>query len=171
MTIKLTIIFILTSTFLFTQNRFDTKVYGQQILDGKVIYDGTNEEKMFRTLDSLLCKDKNNKVFYFSVSNKIQSFTDGALTEYFAGIARKYYFGNTNDFLTNTSKMTSKDLNNWLGLVAYDLALDEKDIKKLPKIQKRLDGLVTKCNNRQKDILKKCNDNLYKQIKFNLENL
>ena len=64
MTIKLTIIFILTSTFLFTQNRFDTKVYGQQILDGKVIYDGTNEEKMFRTLDSLLCKDKNNKVFY-----------------------------------------------------------------------------------------------------------
>ena len=45
MTIKLTIIFILTSTFLLSQKPFDTKKYGQLILEGKVKYDGTNEEK------------------------------------------------------------------------------------------------------------------------------
>ena len=37
---KLTIIFIIINTFLFAQKQFDTKVYGQQILEGKIKYDG-----------------------------------------------------------------------------------------------------------------------------------
>jgi hypothetical protein len=171
MTIKLTIIFILTSTFLLSQKPFDTKKYGQLILDGKVKYDGTNEEKMFRTLDSLFCKSKDNKNFYFKVANIIQRLSDGALGEYFAGIARKYYMDNNKEFIANVSKMTSKDLANWLSQVAFDIAADEQDLKSLPKIKKSLDKLVLNCNcdEAKKQLIKKYNADIYKEVEFNLK--
>ncbi len=171
MTNKLTIIFVLTSTFMFAQKQFDTKVFGQEILDGKVKYDGTNEEKMFRTLDSLFCKNKDNKNFYFKVANRIQRLSDGALGEYFAGTARKYYMDNNKEFIANVSKMTSKDLEHWLREVAFDIAADEQDLKNLPKIKTLLDKLVINCNCNEttKTLIKKYNADIYKQVEINLK--
>jgi hypothetical protein len=166
---KLTIIFIITSTFLFGQKQFDTKVYGQQILDGKVKYNGTNEEKMFRTLDSLFCKNKANKNFYFKVANRIQRLSDGALGEYFSGTARKYYMDNNKEFIANASKMTNKDLEEWLSHVAFDIAADEQDLKNLPKIKTLLDNLVLNCNETEKNLIKKYNTVIYKQVEINLK--
>lgn len=166
---KLTIIFIITSTFLFGQKQFDTKVYGQQILEGKVKYDGINEEKMFRTLDSLFCKNKDNKNFYFKVANRIQRLSDGALCEKFSSIARKYYMDNNKEFIANASKMTNKDLDEWLSHVAFEIAANEQDLKNLPKIKTLLDNLVLNCNESEKNLIKKYNIVIYKQVEINLK--
>lgn len=167
----LTIIFILTSIHVFAQKKFDTKVFGQQILDGKVKYDEANEEKMFRTLDSLFCKNKDSKNFYFKVANKIQRLSDGALGEYFSNTARKYYLENTNEFIVNVSKMTSKDLKEWLSHVAFDIAADEQDLKSLPKIKASLDSIVLNCNcgETTKMLISKYNLEIYKEVEINLK--
>jgi hypothetical protein len=157
---------------MFAQKRFDTKVFGQQILDGKVKYDGTNEEKMFRTLDSLFCKNKKSKNFYFIVANKIQRLSDGALGEYFSGTARKYYVDYNKEFISNVYKMTSKDLNEWLSHVAFDIAADEQNLNSLPKIKTLLDNLALNCNCSEtiKKLIRKYNVDIYKQIEINLRN-
>ena len=126
---------------------------------------------MFRTLDSLFCKSKDNKNFYFKVANIIQRMSDGALGEYFAAIASKYYMDNNKEFIANVSKMTNKDLANWLSQVAFDIAADEQDLKSLPKIKKSLDKLVLNCNcdEAKKQLIKKCNADIYKEIEIDLK--
>lgn len=163
--------FLFCTSILLSQKVFDTKFFGQQILDGKVSYDDGNEEKMFQTLDSLFCKAKDDKFFYFQVANRIQRFSDGALSEYFSGVARKYYMNCTKDFLENTSEMKAGDLDNWLKQVAFDLAADAQDISKLPDIRAALEKLLTDCRSDEtkKNLLKKCNATVYKQVEANLK--
>jgi hypothetical protein len=172
MTIKILILLILSSQIVLSQIHFNTKAYGEKVLKGYVKYEEDEELNLFNALDSLFCKNKNTKEFYFKVANKIQQFTDGALSEYFAGIASKYYLSYNSEFIANTNKMTSDDLKNWLNLISWDIAVSEPDSKDLPKIKKRLDALIIncKCDETKKRIIKNCNEIIYKRIIFHKKN-
>ena len=78
---------------------------------------------------------------------------------------------NNKEFISNLSKMTSKDLANWLSHVAFDIAADEQDLKSLPKIKKSLDKLVLNCNcdEAKKQVIKKYNADIYKEVEINLK--
>ena len=168
MAIKILISIIFTTQIVFSQLPFNTKAYGEKILKGYVKYEEDDELNLFNALDSLFCKNKNTKEFYFKVANKIQQFTDGALSEYFAGIASKYYLSYNSEFIANTNKMTNADLRNWLNLISWNIAASEPDCKDLPKIKKRLDALIIncKCDETKKGIIKNCNEIIYKRIIF-----
>ncbi|MBI3520170.1 MAG: hypothetical protein HY062_12560 [Bacteroidetes bacterium] len=172
MIFKLLVIFMFAGTFLHAQKPFNTKAYGQLILDGKVTYDGSNEENMFKTLDSLFCKNTREKRFYFKVANRIQQLSDGALGEYFSGIAKKYYFEHNLEFINNIPQLSAQDLKHWLSHIAFDIAADEQDLNQLPKIKNDLDKLVVtcQCNETKQVLIQKLNNDIYKEVNNNLKN-
>jgi hypothetical protein len=155
----------------FSQPKFDTKSFGQEILNGQVQYTNDTEDRLMKMLDSLFCKRQADRSFYFRTTNKIYKLSDGALSELCAGTSSRYYFKNNSEFLNNSTTLTSGDLDRWLEFAAFDIAADEQDIKSLPKIKKRLDELVVncKCDASEQALLKKYNATLYKKIEFNLK--
>jgi|GEM_PF-6214821 len=163
-------IFVLIGFLASGQTSFDTKSFGQKILDGKD--KPSDDDKTFRLLDSLFCKNPADKDFYFKVANKIQQMSDGALSEYFDVIASKYYLHYNSEFVDRSKTMTKKDLDKWLSFAAVDIAQTEQSTSALPKIKKRLDDLVTncKCDASKKELIKSLNSTLYKKIEFNLKN-
>ena len=67
--------------------------------------------------------------------------------------------------------MTSKDLENWLSEVAFNIAADEQDLKNLPKLKTLLDKLVINCNcdETTKTLIEKYNADIYKQVEKNIK--
>lgn len=163
-------LFLLLNLFGFGQTTVDTKSYGQKILDGKV--QPSDDIKTFRLLDSLFCKNPADKDFYFKVANRIQQLSDGALSEYFSGVASKYYLQYNSEFADRSKVLSKKDLDKWLDFAAFDIAANEQNTNSLPKIKKQLDTLVTtcKCVASKKETIKNLNSTLYKKIEFNLKN-
>jgi hypothetical protein len=145
----LQIIFLFTGFLSHGQVSFETKSFGQKILDGKA--KPSDDIKTFRLLDSLFCKNPLDKDFYFKVANKIQRVSDGALSEYFDGIASKYYLQYNSEFIDRLKTITKKDLSNWLGSAAIDIAQNEQSPSALPKIKKQLDELVANVRHQKKN--------------------
>ena len=172
MTKILLTIFLFLNCFVFGQKTVDTKSFGQKILNGQVKYKDGNENEFMRTLDSLFCKNPDNKLFYFKTANKIQQMSDGVLSEYFSSIASKYYLTRNSEFISNVSALSQKEQDAWLVQVAFDIAANEQDTKKLPLIKKRLTDLADSCRCAapKKDLIKKYNATLYEKIKIEIKN-
>ena len=101
--------------------KMDIKSYARKILNGSV--KPSDDDTTFRILDSLLCKSKADKQFYFEVANFIQRKSDGSLAEYVAMIANKYYFTCTSEFISNSMKLSPQDLASWLDYVSFGLSM------------------------------------------------
>jgi hypothetical protein len=136
-------------------------MYGQKILDGT--FKPSDDDITFQVLDSLFCKNISDKNFYFNVANKIRSMSDGALGEYFSAIAGKYYQEYNMEFIKNSAKLISIEIESWLNETCYDIAANEQSRDSLPKIKNRLDALVTncKCSDFQKIQIKNYNKIIY----------
>lgn len=164
MTKTLTIIisFFLSTNISVGQTTVDTKTIGQGILDGK--FKPTDDDKTFKTLDSLLCKNKADKTFYFKVSNKIQQTSDGALSEYVSTVFSDYYFVQTSEFLENSKTLNKSDVYKWLDYIAFNLYADSKNGEKdLPSIKTKIKLLEKKCSSDKIATLKKYNNYLYQK--------
>ena len=158
---------IITSIFLSTntlvgQSTVDTKTFGQNILNGKV--KPTDDIKTFRTLDSLLCKNKSDKIFYFKVANKIQQTSDGALSEHVSTVFSDYYFNQCSEFMEKSKTIVKADIYKWLDFIAFDLYADSKNGEKdLPAIKTKIKLLEKKCSSDNIAALKRYNDYLYQK--------
>lgn len=145
------------------QTTIDTKAFGQDVLDRKI--NPTDDIKTFHTLDSLLCKNKSDKLFYFKVSNKIQQTSDGALSGHVSTTFSDYYFKQNSEFIENSKTLSESDVYKWLDYIAYDLyASNPNGEKGLLKIKERIKSVEKKhhidtLNNAI--LLKKYNDYLY----------
>jgi hypothetical protein len=161
---KLTILFLIFSTYIIVgQKTVDTKALGQSILDGKIKYTGTNDEMFFPVLDSLLGKYPHDWVFYFNVANKIQQFSDGALSEHVSTVFSDYYFNEGDHFIDHSRMLSKQEIYKWLDYIAFDLYADSKNGKKdLPVIRSKMKALEKKYPN-DAWILKKYNDYLYQK--------
>ena len=170
MTIRTSIFFFLISFSAFSQQDIDTKSIGRKILKGTV--KPSDNDSTFRVLDSLFCNNPAEKDFYFKVANKIQNMSDGALGEFFSGIASKYYLDYNMEFIRNSSKLTAVEIEGWLNQACYDIAATEQSIDSLPKIKKRLDNLVTNCScsDNQKNLIKKYNNFIYSCVDNGIRN-
>jgi hypothetical protein len=170
MTLRIIAILTLLWTSTYSQKFIDTKFYGQKILDGT--FKLSDDDTTFQVLDSLFCKNPADKDFYFRVARKIQTMTDGALGEYFSGIASKYYFEYNTEFVRNSKKMTEVEIDGWLGQACYDITATEQSLDSLPKIKKQLDALVTncKCSDTQKAQINKYNKFIYSCVNEGLRN-
>ena len=170
MTKHILTIFLFLGFFGFGQTSLDIKAFGQKILDGKA--SPSDDKKTFQLLDSVFSKNPANKDFYFRVANRIQQISDGALSEYFSGVASKYYLQHVSEFADRSKTMTKKDLEHWLDFAAFDIAADEQNINSLQKIKKQLQTLVDtcKCSTDKKETIKNLNSILYKKIEYNLKN-
>src|SRR5258708_4011005 len=116
------------------QTTFDTKAFGQKILDGKI--KPTGDKNVFQVVDSLFCKNESNRNFYLKVANKIALKCDGALSEYVCRTAHKFYFDYTNYFIESSKIMDKETLNKWLNFIADDLYMDNHEgVKGLSKIK------------------------------------
>lgn len=168
---RLTIAFIMTLTNFYGQSTLDTKMFGQQILDGKAT--AHEDKKTFQLLDSLFCKNKEDKDFYFKVANKIQRNSDGALSEYVSVIAAKFYLEYNSEFIEHSKTMTKTDIDKWLYFVAYDFyANSRQGAKDLPKIKTKLENLSKKYSNASNEdsiLRKKYNDWIYIQTEKNIK--
>lgn len=89
--------------------------------------------------------------------------SDGALGEFFSGIASKYYLYYNMEFIRNSSKLTAVEIEGWFNQACYDIATTEQNIDSLPKNKKRLDNLVTNCNcsDNQNILIEKYNNFIY----------
>ncbi len=164
MALRYTIYFSLFLT-LYTSAQIDLKIYGQKILDNKI--KPTDDKYTFQIIDSLLCKSKLDRDFYFNVFNKIQQNSDGALSEYVSTIASKFYFNHNIAFIKKSSKMGTKSIHQWLDFVAFDLYVrSENDEKDLPSIKTKIYILEHKfpVNSKDKIKCKTFNDYLYEKI-------
>ena len=158
----------LSTKILLGQTNGDTKIFGQAILDGKM--QAADDIRTFRTLDSLRCKNKADKIFYFKVANKICQTSDGALSEYVSAVFSDYYFLQTSEFLANSETLNKTEIYKWLDLIAYDLYADSKNGEKdLPSIMSKLTHLEKKCPRDKKATLKIYNDYLYQMAEHYLQ--
>lgn len=161
-TLTIIISIFLSTNILVGQTPVDTKTFGQSILDGKV--KPTDDIKTFRTLDSLLCKSKSDKIFYFKVANKIQQTSDGALSEYVSTVFSDYYFVQPSEFIENSKTLNKSDVYKWLDFIAFDSYADSKNGEKdLPSIKSKIKLLEKKCSSDKIATLKKYNDYLYQK--------
>jgi hypothetical protein len=155
--------FLFLGAILVAQTTFDTKAFGQKILDGKI--KPTADKQTFQLIDSLFCKNENNRDFYLRVANKIALKSDGALSEYICQISNKFYFNNTTYFITASKSMSIENLSKWLKFVATDLYMNNRDgVKGLPKIRVEIDKTAAKFLNisyEQMSLRKKYNDFIY----------
>ncbi len=166
----LSFFFLLCASNVFSQNHIDTKSYGQRILIGT--FRPSDDTITFQVLDSLFCKTTVDKDFYFDVANKIQTLSDGALGEYFSGIASRYYLEYNSEFITHSKELSQKDIEGWLSQVGYDIAATEQRVDSLPKIKIRLDNLEKQCNCSFEDkaLIKKYNKVVFEIIDSGIRN-
>lgn len=155
---------------MFSQTNNDTKSFGQKILNGSA--KPCDDKITFQTLDSLFCKNPIDKDFYFKVANKIQNLSDGALSEFFSGIASKYYLQYNLEFIKNSEKVTSEEIKGWLSQADYDIAATKQRVDSLPMIKKQLSELITNCNcsDKHKKLIVKYNKSLYSIIEEGIRN-
>lgn len=142
------------------QSVINTKVYGQKILNDQ--FKPKDNQETFQTIDSLLCKNKSDRKFYFRVANKVQQLSDGALSEYLSIVFKKYYFNHTSEFIENSKSLSQSDLYQWLNLIAFELYTEQGQYKnELSAIQSKLKNLE---NKQDKYLLQKYNTYISKKI-------
>ena len=146
-----------------SQNDFDPKAYGQEILDGKA---KLKTKKTMQIVDSLFCKSEIERDFYFNVVVKIQELNDLGTKAHLANISSKYYLENTMEFITRSKKMKKTEVNKFLDFVAYDIYIfneKEKDMKVIKGKLKAVYDKHTELPKSERGLLKKYNAYLFQK--------
>ncbi len=162
-TIIIFLFFLVLSTAINSQTDFDTKAYGQEILDGKA---KLKTKKTLQVLDSLFCKNETHKDFYFNVAVKIQQLNDNSIKAHLSNISSKYYLENTLEFITRSKKMKKIDVNKFLDFIAYDIYVFNEKEKNMSVIKGKLKKVLeqhTDFPKVEKAMLKKYNDYLFQK--------
>ena len=92
----------------------------------KMYYQGQfklyDNSETFGFLDSLMTKNNDTRPFYFCVFNSVVSISDGALSEYIAGICLDYFEYYTCDFITYAKNLDIKvKKTTWTDFIGWQL--------------------------------------------------
>jgi hypothetical protein len=126
-----------------TTDSISPKVYGQLILDGKII--PSDNLATNACLEELFTEDQTDKEFFFKVYRKISANADGALSEMIGGITKSFFELNPDFCLEKFKSFEPKEKDSFIENIAYEFyasGIDyENDINEyIEKAEKKLEN-------------------------------
>jgi hypothetical protein len=135
----------------------NTKEIGQMFLDNKLL--PNDNVPTLRTIDSLFCKNPEDRKFYFRVFVKIMDKADGALAEEIGLKARLFIQKYTYEFLDLSANLTEKQFSTWATFVGWEIQLSSIDdpVKEGESFIEKLNTISSELDNERKQRLEDFN--------------